>query len=134
MSFVVLPADILAYMQTVDAEFETVNTDVQKALIAGHLDATKHIGWLQFYGSWKAYYVTHQSWVDRLGGIVYDETEKFEKQLIGWRETLRQAGVTVTGPDPVIKPEPGIDLEIGATGKVAMFGAMALIGLYLWKK
>lgn len=106
--FIVMPGDVLEYMNTVNRQVGDTQTDVSKS---PPNDPAILQGWTTFINSWSEFYKDHTEgmfggWTTRLTGESYDTTEKYQKELLNWRETLKGSKVVLSTPNPVLPPQP----------------------------
>lgn len=88
------PGAILAEMNTVKAQIETLDRDVRSASVRPvFLDA-----WSTFVKEWEAFYKDHEGWTDRLWGSAMEKTQEYGKRLATWRDALSKEGGKPTGP------------------------------------
>lgn len=93
LDVIVTPGTTLSYMKRIDASMDALNAD-----IASQGQGQFKTSWQQFYQSWKQFFADHQGWFSRLSGAVYDEAEKYDRELDKWRASFESNGGKPTAP------------------------------------
>lgn len=122
----VTPQATLDYMNRVNAAMRNTDDDVDAS---SKLPPEFRTQWKRFLAAWYEFYNEHLSWWARQWSSVYDETEVYENELIGWRGKMRAYGEVPESPDPQGPAIPKDPLASAASSvfKVAA-GAALLVG------
>lgn len=101
--FLVLPAEIMAEADKLDADMRRVN-----GAVSASGDSTFQAGWGAFYGKWRDYYDSLTGvtgWLSRLmsAEAVRSTIPEYRTQLAAWESDFRMRGGDVVG-GPVQKP------------------------------
>ena len=88
------PGAILAEMDTVKAQIETLDRDIRSASVRPvFLQA-----WDTFVKEWQTFYKDHEGWTDRLWGSAMEKTQDYGKRVVTWRDAFKKEGGKPTGP------------------------------------
>lgn len=119
---IVMPAEILSEMQTVDALVSQLGRDIAQAGVPSSFAE----GWRSFAAEWSTFFAEHQSWWSRTWAAVYEKTVEYRRRVASWRSELERLGGRTTGPKdtPPAASSPLPDLRT-----VALYGGLALGGL-----
>lgn len=121
-ALVVMPAEILSEMETVNAIVLQLGRDVARTSVPPVFAE----GWAAFASEWAQFFAEHQSWWSRTWGAVYEKTVEYRKRAASWRAELERQGGRPTGPKDA---PPGEAKTAPDLRTVALYGGMALGGL-----
>jgi hypothetical protein len=130
---IVMPGDTLDYIQTIDRQVKSMSGDVATKEQDLRNRAPLFLqGWYNFNHSWAGFYTDTTSgplggWTSRLTGETYDQAERYQRELVNWRNEFARLGGQPSTPAPIIPSEdPGFKSPMSTLQKGLVIGGVAL--------
>ena len=113
--------EVHSYMTRVNGAVDSLGADILPS--AASLEFKN--AWFRWVLTWKEFWEEHNDSIWMVG--LYDEIERYDQELLNWREAFKAQGGTPTAPPPV-KPGAGPLDDLGkGLDSLATFGTAAAI-------